>query len=172
MTLQYRHEWAKHQSKLLGEMQELLGITFYKPVIDVSVAPFFIPQSDPLIVNFGSSPDRFVDVLTHELTHVLLTDNNKMRTRDEEPKLDLIKEWQRMFGKEHDFNTLVHIPVHAVFKHLFTDVLKDPKRVERDIKESATFAGGQAYVSAWEYVNKHDYKTIVDKLRSLYTSVG
>ena len=38
-------------------------------------------------------------------------------------------EWRRLFGKEHDFNILVHIPVHAGLKAVLSRYSKDPKRL-------------------------------------------
>lgn len=169
-TENYRVEWAKHEQKILSAMTGVLGITFYKSTIDVSLAPFFIPQSDPVIINFANQPDQFVDVLTHELIHVLLTDNNKVQIRNVKPALNLYKEWVQLFGIE-DFSTVVHVPVHAVLKYLYLDVLKDPKRLERDISGAKVLWNGQAYVDAWSYVNSNDYKKIIDLLSASYSKV-
>src|SRR5690606_13199259 len=91
-TENYRKEWAKFEELILHAMTEALGVEFYRTTIDVSTAPLFIPQSERLIVNFRNAPDQFVDVLTHELAHVLPTDNNKVQIRNEQPKLTLVEE--------------------------------------------------------------------------------
>lgn len=171
-TDNYRNEWEKYETKLVPAMSEALGVEFYKSTIDVSVAPFFVPQSDPLIISFAYLPDQFVDVLAHELIHVLLTDNNKVRIRDIKPALNLVDEWQQLFGKDHDFNTLVHIPVHAVLKHLYLDVLQEPERLERDMQHSVgEERDNQPYVNAWQYVAENDYKDIISKLEHSYARV-
>lgn len=171
-TANYRTEWAKYEQKILTTITESLGITFYKPVIDVSIAPFFTPQSDPLIISFAYYPDQFVDILTHELVHVLLTDNNKMSVYDEGPGLHLVEEWQTLFGKDHDFATLVHIPVFATLKYIYLDILKDKKRFERDLKDSNELQDPQPYIDAWKYVNDSDYKVIITQLKESYASIG
>jgi hypothetical protein len=170
-TANYRQEWVKYNQKLLTAMTEVLGVTFYKPVIDVSTAPFFMSQSDPLIINFVSMPDEFVDVLAHELLHVLLTDNNKVRVRDETTAIDLAKEWKKLFG-EHDRSALNHIPVHAMLKYLYIDVLNDATRFDRDVKKASTLSNAASYVSAWKYVNDNDHKAIVTQLKDSYAAIA
>ena len=79
----------------------------------------------------------------------------------------ILVEWQKLFGKEHASGTLVHIPVHAVHKAIYLDVLNAPERLERDIagikKNKAT-----DYINAWDYVDKHGYLEIIEKLRASY----
>jgi hypothetical protein len=166
LTKDYREDWAKYEKQVLDGMCNILGVSFYRPVIDVSLAPYFVPHSNPLIINFRYEPDKFVDILAHELIHVLLTDNNVHQSNSVEPKLNLISVWTELFGR-HDIFTLAHIPVYAIHKQLYLDVLKAPERLERDIaaKQSET---GKAYAEAWEYVNQRDYAEIVNKLRGIY----
>lgn len=162
----YRAEWNRYEHELVRAMQEVLGVTFYRQVIDVSLAPFFISQSTPLIINFRDNPDEFVDTLTHELIHVLLTDNNVHQSNAISPKLDLMNAWENAFG-HHEPLVLAHIPVHAVHKALYLSTLKAPDRLSGDIERTAS---KEAYAKAWQYVNEYDYMDIIDKLRSMYTS--
>lgn len=167
-TRAYRAEWEKHESKLLTAITEILDTEFYREVIDVSLAPYFIPQSDPLIMHFRNDPDAFVDALTHELIHIILTDNNKIQINAHQNKVDLLAEWQKLFGKEHDFKTLIHIPVHAVHKGIYLDYLHDESRYSRDIERARELKNGEGYVRSWQYVNKHGYKGIVDQLKKSF----
>jgi len=164
----YSQAWSKHESKILPALQDALGVHFYKTVIDVPCAPNFIPKSDPLIMNFRGHPDEFVDVLTHELCHVLLTDNNKIQINGKDIKNRLGDVWVELFGS-HDFNTLVHIPVQALMKHIYLDVLNEPKRLERDIDDSKKY--GLAYIDSWQYVQDGDYKEIIAKLKKSYAEM-
>ncbi len=165
-TRNYQQAWAKYEAKIVPALVAALGVDFYRSVIDVSLAPFFTPKSDPLIINFLNEPDQFVDVLTHELSHVLLTDNNKLQLNNPDCKIDTVKEWTKLFGK-HDFNVLIHIPVHALCKHIWLDVLKQPTRYDR---EMATLKKRDAtdYLKAWEYVDTHDYTQILKDLKQSY----
>jgi hypothetical protein len=164
----YRAEWSKYESKIITALQKALGVGFYKPVIDVNCAPFFRPKSDPLIMNFKNFPDKFVDELTHELCHVLLTDNTKNQDHSYKKRANLLDIWKRLFG-QHDTGVLVHIPVQALMKHIYIDVLKEPSRLDRDKKDSESF--GDAYVGSWEYVEEQGYKEIIAKLKKSYAEL-
>lgn len=168
LTVEYRKAWKKHEKEIIGGLQSALGVGFYKPVIDVSCTPYFIPKSDPLIMNFKETPDQFIDVLTHELCHVLLTDNDKHQSNGNKPKLDLIAVWKKMFNGEEDFNVLAHIPVHALCKCIYLDILKEPSRLERDKKAVEEWDNSGAYTASWAYVENHDYKEIIKKLKESY----
>lgn len=172
MTFQYWEDWQKYEKKILNGMQDALGVKFYLPVIDVTCAPFFIPKAAPMIMNFKDTPDRFVDVLTHELCHLILTDNSHYQEYEEAPKHFLSEDWKKLFGHEHEHNTLVHIPVHAVCKYIWLEILKMPERVERDMQDSKSWQGGEAYTKSWEYVNAHDYKKIIGDLKQSYVEMG
>lgn len=168
---EYRKTWKKHEKKIIEGLQNALGVEFYRPVIDVSCTPYFIPKSDPLIMNFNETPDRFVDVLMHELCHVLLTDNNKHQSNGDSPALDLIALWKKLFQGEDGFNVLAHIPVHALSKYVYVDILGESLRLERDKKAIEEWDNSGAYKTSWDYVEKHDYKEIIDHLRESYEGV-
>jgi hypothetical protein len=162
----YRKAWQKHERKVLRGMCDVLGLEFRQTIIDVSLAPWFSPISAPLIIGFQHEPDQFVDVLTHELLHVLLTDNNVLSVQNKAMgDVDLLTPWSRLFGKRHSFNTLVHIPVHAGCKHMYLDVWHEPTRLERDMQYVADWPD---YKAAWDYVESHDYKDILKKLKESY----
>lgn len=164
---EYCKAWAHYETTILRGMTEVLDLSFYRPVIDVTLAPYFGPKSTPLIINFRPDPDRFVDVLTHELLHILQTDNQKHQELGPHATIDLMAQWRRLFG-EHEQVTLVHIPLHALHKYLYLDVLKAPERLEREISFLRNSQTGGAYLQAWEYVNKQDYRGMVDEMRNLY----
>lgn len=163
-TENYRKEWAKYEDAIVPALTNLLGVQFRQPVIDVALAPGIRAMSDPLILNFMHYPDQFVDSLTHELIHILLTDNNKYSLKDSKQKVRLDEAWAKLFGK-HEFDALVHIPVHAVHKCIYLDVVKEPERLGRD-KQSVK--GDKQYTDAWDYVEAHDYRKIVVQLKDFY----
>lgn len=163
----YQSAWDQYESTLLQAMQISLGVSFYRQVIDVSLAPYFVPHSDPLIINFRYIPDRFLDILTHELIHVLLTDNSVHQNRSLRPRVNLLNEWKKIFGEQTN-SVLAHIPVHALHKHLYLDVLHAPERLERDVEAARKSPTGNAYAAAWDYVNSHNYMEIVNALRKIY----
>ena len=156
----YQSAWSPYQTKILTAMQELLGIEFRQSIIDVYVAPWFNAFSDPMVFGVMYEPDRFVDVFTHELLHRLMTDSKQL-SHDYEIDAD----WRRLFGDDHSQNTLIHIPVHAVHKAILLDILKEPERYDREIALTSKWPD---YKAAWQYVNAHDYKKIIEDLHKLY----
>lgn len=163
----YRNEWTKHERQILTAMQEVFGLEFYSGVIDVSLAPWFVPQSDPMIINLQYEPDQFVDVLTHELLHVLLTDNRTYSMKSSPRELNLAERWEKLFGAR-EFNELVHIPVHAASKYIYLDVLGQQDRLHRDIEDVRHLP---AYKAAWEYVESHDYKQIIQLISEDFAAI-
>ncbi len=157
----YKKEWGKYENKILQGLHKLTGLTFRQNIIDVYIAPGFAAFSDPLVIGMKYSPKEFVDILTHELIHRLLTDNTKINS------INLIKKWKTLFGDNHSQVTLVHIPVHSIHKAVILDVLKDPKRIDSDIKMMQKYKA-MDYLKSWEYVNSGDYKKLVKDLSAIY----
>ena len=162
----YQKAWNPKEKIILEAVCKLYGLSFRQNVIDVHIAPWFSAFSDPLVIGVKYTPDEFVDTLSHELLHRLFTDNTNLPYRTNK----LLDEWKRLFGDEHDFSTLVHIPVHAGLKYIYLDVLKEPERLERDIKSSKANekTWGTPYINAWNYVEGHDYKDINRALKQSY----
>lgn len=161
----YRKAWQLVERKILSAMTDLLGVSFKQNIIDVYIAPWFSAFSDPLVIGVIFKQDEFIDHLTHELLHRLLTDNEKIS-----PELDLLQEWQRLFGDEHSFVTLIHIPVHATQKAIYLDVLKEPARLDQDIKKDKKHEA-EDYLESWRYVDQNSYQEIVTKLKKFYAAL-
>ena len=161
ITKAYQQAWQPIETKILAGMTNILGLSFKQNIIDVYVAPWFNAFSDPLVIGVTLEPDLFVDILTHELIHRLLTDNTTVPD-----EALLLTEWHQLFGEQNSFGMTVHIPVHAVHKAIYLDVLKAPERLERDVannqKNNAT-----DYLNAWNYVDEHGYQEIITKLQKL-----
>jgi hypothetical protein len=158
----YQKEWQKYEAKILDAMTELTGLSFSQNIIDVYIAPWFNAFSDPLVIGVMREPDQFIDTLTHELIHRLLTDNTLV-----DMDTDLFSRWQKLFGKNHSFGTLIHIPVHAIHKAIYLDYLKEPKRLKRDIKENIDNTA-EDYIKAWNYVEAHGYVDIINSIKADY----
>lgn len=161
----YIKAWKPYEQKILHGMCELLDLEFKQNVIDVYIAPWFFAFSDPLVIGVTSKPDRFIDILTHELLHRLLTDNTVVNS-----KSPLADEWKRLFGKQPSFTALVHIPVHAVQKAIILDILREPKRLKRDIEHHQN-GNHKPYIDSWNYVESHDYRRIIEDLKHSYKNI-
>ena len=160
----YIEAWKPKEALIMNAMQDILGLEFKHNIIDVYIAPWFAAFSDPVVIGIKSTPDKFIDTLTHELLHRLLTIDNTTLDLDEKGN-SLTVEWAKLFSKEYSWNTLIHIPVYAVLKSIYLDVLKDQKRLDRDIQNHQKH---EDYKKAWEYVEAHDYKEIISQLKESY----
>lgn len=159
--LSYQKAWDKHEKQIMEGMQKILGLKFNQNIIDVYIAPWFDAFSDPMVIGNKFDPEYFVDVLTHELLHRLLTDNTKIK------KIRLIPKWKKCFGKNHNLTTLVHIPVHATQKAIFIEILKQPSRAKRDFEKMKELKA-KDYISSWQYVEKNDYRDLIKRVKSVY----
>jgi len=166
ITKKYAKAWAPYEYKIMNGITNILGLDFRQNIIDVHIAPWFMAFSEPMVVGVIFEPDDFIDVLTHEMLHRLLTDNTLI---PHETKLK--PEWQKLFGKNHTFNALVHIPVHAVHKAIFFDVLKEPARYDREISMLKK-SNSVDYLAAWDYVEEQGYKQIIDQLKKSYKELA
>ena len=162
----YRKAWTPYEKKVLVGMSDVLDLSFRQNIIDVYIAPWFRAFSDPMVIGVTPEPDLFIDILAHELIHRLLTDNTAIphETR-------LLEQWQKLFGKSYSFTTVVHIPVHAVHKAIYLDVLDEPARLERDIANKKEY-DSKDYVAAWDYVETHGYQSIIEKLKRSYEQLA
>ncbi|HSX30728.1 MAG TPA: hypothetical protein VLE99_02325 [Candidatus Saccharimonadales bacterium] len=166
----YRHEWAKYDNKILLALVEIMGMEFYQSVIDVPCAPWVRSMSNPLTMGYKYFPNQFVDILMHELCHVLLTDNTMYSMKSSKDIKPLLGDrWKKLFGEEYNFTAAVHIPVHALSKYIYLDVLEEPERLERDIEH---IQNNPPYVAAWDYVQAHDYHEIIDQLKADYKALA
>jgi len=152
----YEKWWRPHNDVILTKMCDILQLQFRQNIIDVNVAPWFSPISDPMTIGPAfRSEDDLVNTLTHEMLHRLLTDNTAYPY-----DYDFLAEWRGMFGDEHSQNTLVHIPVHAAMEALYHDIDRRDL-LELDIQQTKH---QEAYRDAWSYVRKVGYEEVIDKL--------
>lgn len=158
----YRKAWVPYEKKIIHGMCDLLELEFRQNIIDVNIAPWFTAFSDPMVIGVIYEPDRFVDVLTHELIHRLLTDNIQTLYDTE-----YAAEWKKLYG-ERSKNELVHIPVHAVLQTVFDDILGEPERTKRDRELCKQWPD---YDAAWTYVETNGYKEIIKRLKANYKDI-
>lgn len=160
----YQKAWAPYEDTIIRGICDITGLEFRQNIIDVSIAPWFHAFSDPLVVGITYQPDRFVEVLTHELIHRLSFDNTNTPYGT-----NYADHWAKLFGKEHNFTVLIHIPVHAIMQALFDDVLHEPVRTKNDREKCRNWPD---YDAAWQYVEKHSYKTIIEQLKDSYKKIS
>lgn len=150
--------WKKVEEKILFAMCDILELSFYPKIVDVYVSGTFKKAfSTPLVISSKYTPELFVDVLTHELLHVLLTDNNK--------KVDVRKAWNEMFPESIDRTSRNHVLVHAVHKEIYLNTMNAPEKLAFDIEKCKKFKG---YEDAWNIVEKRGHMEIINEFKKYY----
>ncbi|HBB44435.1 MAG: hypothetical protein UW27_C0001G0064 [Parcubacteria group bacterium GW2011_GWA1_44_13] len=152
----FREEWRKDGEIILRGICGILRLNFYRNVIPIYIVSGNARNfSDPLIIRGDyHNPTDFVDILTHELIHVLFTDNgNKVPM-----SID-----KNMFPTEnHD--TQVHVIVYAVLKYIYLEVLNDKERFEKYVSTTKS----KDYLRALEIVEKRGYRELIEQFVKMY----
>mgnify|MGYP003405255745 CR=1 FL=1 len=167
---QYREEWSKNEAIILSAMQNIIGLKFYCPVIDITAAADIIPKSEPLLISFRNRPSTVVDTITHELCHALLCDNKTVSIYGKDRGFSFVDVWSALFDINDDSSMVVHVPVFAICKKVFEDHLGDKDYVSRDKKLMKKF-GATSYLKAWKYVDEVGHEEIINKLKKSYAEI-
>lgn len=157
----YNEEWAKYERKILSGICDVSGLNFKRNIIDVHIVSGNSRQfSNPIVIKSGFSTDEFVDVLTHELIHMLFQDN-----------IDIFptKILDEMFPNESK-TTKNHIITYAVLKYIYLDTLRDSSRLERNILNSKKHSSSD-YIRAWDIVEEEEYNELIANLKKRYPSL-
>lgn len=155
----FHEKWEADGKQILHAVCDRLELSFHRnviPVYVVSGSPR--PFGDPVIIRADFvTPDSFIDVLTHELIHILFMDN-----QDKVPWSIFME----MFPAETP-DTQNHVIVHAALKYIYLEVLKDPERLQKDINRSRKH-GNNDYIRAWEIVEERGYKELITQFTKKY----
>jgi hypothetical protein len=151
--------WKTNEKKIIIGMQEISGLHFHQNLIDVYLV--FGAQaafSDPMVLSTKYEGDNFIDVLTHEILHRLLTDNTE--------NIKWFKWIKETYPKHaHDFTAMAHILVHAIHKEIYLTILKSPERLQKDIE---TCEKWPSYKIAWDIVETEGHLHIITKFKEMY----
>jgi hypothetical protein len=161
-AMKYHAAWQLREKAILTDICALFDLTFYKPVIDVYLSPWIPSISAPILISMRATPDEFVDVLTHELLHVLITDN---RTYTQEALgLALEHLYPHLDQAARD-----HVLVYAGLRHIYLDVIREPRRLDRDV---AYCRADPSHLAAWNYVEEHGHLAVLDEFRNRYRQMA
>lgn len=142
----FKEEWGRAGESVLEGLSDATRLHFKTnriPVYIVSGTPR--DTSDPIVIRSRYEPWQFVDVLTHELIHRLLSENKV-------PLPDL----------EDDDSVKRHVLVHAIHMYVYREVLKDESRMEANLERSRSHTD-DSYVRSWDIVLGQGYKEIIEK---------
>lgn len=151
---EYQKAWDEVEDLVLYGVTNFTGLEFDEKEVSVYVVGFGRAHSDPLVIPSNFNSDEFVNVLVHELIHRLFSFNN--RGIDE----DILS--PKLFPNENE-PTAIHTVLHSVLKYVYIDILKNPERLEWELKR----AEGD-YKKSWEIVNKKGYLNIINEFISKF----
>ncbi len=157
---QYKEAWSQYETQILEAIHRITDLQFTSSRIDVHVIKnFWRPFSRPLVISAKCDPDEFIDVLTHELIHMLFVQNAA--------KIDVVQAWSDMYPDIQEQKIRSHVVLHAIHKIIYFDELKAPYRYERNYTRNTT-SGSGGYVAAWDRVAKDGHKETIEKFKTYY----
>ncbi len=153
----YKKEWVTHEEKIVSALQETLELDFAHNIIDIYVVTASRGSfSDPVVISSKFTPEVFIDILTHELIHRLLSENTE--------SVAVGKILLKILPDENNM-TRVHVLLHAVHKHIYLNTLKEPERLTANLMRSDKFPN---YKKAWKIVEDFGYQELIEKVKSFY----
>lgn len=152
--------WKENERDILEELSKITSLSWKSESITCYVVKrCFMPSafSDPLTISVltHKKEDEFVDVLTHELIHRLLTEPGRMKELEDHKKLKEEK------YPEESFKTKIHITVHAIHKHVYLKFF-NKDRLKRDMEKMRRI---EDYRRAWDIVEREGHEKIIEDLR-------
>jgi len=158
-------DWNYYEQAVLAGACAIMGLDYRKNIIDICIAPKVLSVSKPIIVGVNGYDTRFVDEVMYQLAFQLLTDNTSI------PMLyDVIEDWIDIFNDTLFEDEAYFVPAFALQKAICLDILDEPDRLERILKRTGGLFRGDEKV-AWEFVNTHDYREIINTIRRLYNAI-
>lgn len=145
--------WREDEEKVLIELSKKMGLKWKEKTIACYIVGRCREFSDPLTMPIHYKPDYFIDVLVHELIHQLLIQNEGV----------CWSAWKYFHEKYKDdeFNTRIHVPVHALHWHIFMRFFGE-KNLKRELKIMGKYPD---YKRAWDIVRQEGYGSIIKEFK-------
>lgn len=142
--------WSKYESKTFETLSKVTGFSWkVEPVKCYLVRWFRGGLSDPLTIGIRKDHQLFIEVLVHELVHILFMQN-----------FDRVsKKWiEKNYGDE-SLLTKVHIRVNAVLQIAYEEIF-DKTVLEKVIERDKQWPD---YAKAWEIVEKEGAEEVIKR---------
>ncbi|MFA6337029.1 MAG: hypothetical protein WCX23_03590 [Candidatus Paceibacterota bacterium] len=158
----YKKAWKEKEEIIIKTMCEAMSLNFLQNIIDVYVVCGNDRQfSDPIVIKSSFSPEDFIDVLTHELTHKLMTDS----VQCDKNEIKMGKIFKEIFPKQQLAIVRNHILTYSLMHYIFLDVLKD-KNWLRKTEEKLINRSFPEYREAWNTVKEIGYMKAIEMAKN------
>jgi hypothetical protein len=159
-----KHIWKEKEKEIFSYCEEITGLKWKKKEIPAyfikisSLAPISDPLTIPIQLEMEDeiislSPDRFIDMLIHEIIHNLFIQNEK----EMGDYFDFIlKKYEN-----EEFDTSIHLLLHAIHKKIFLKYF-EKERLENEIEMNSYYP---AYKRSWEIVNEVGEDEIIKEFK-------
>jgi len=148
--------WKKEGNKVLKELSNISGLKWRENKIICYVIGRGRPFSDPLTIPvYQRDLSWFIDVLTHELIHQLLTQEGNLEKSE--------KSWDYVYKKykKDPRKAKIHVIVHAIHSSIYLKFF-GKKRLGRNIKIMKKY---KDYKRSWDIVQEEGYQQIINDFR-------
>lgn len=160
-------KWRKVEKNLFDYCEKITGLKWKIEEIPAYVVKIssIMPFSDPLTIPiqlksgekiFSLTPERFIDMLIHELIHNLFIQNE----REMGSYFDFVL---KKYDQE-EFDTSIHLLLHSVHKKIFLKFF-GVKRLNQEIKMNEFYP---AYRRSWKIVNTLGENKIIQEFRDYF----
>jgi len=157
--------WKTKEKQVLNSCEEITGLKWKKEKIPVYVIKIssIMPISDPLTIptqfesedeTFSLTPERFVDMMVHEIIHNLFIQNEK--------EIGNYFDFILNKYKKEDLDTAIHLLLHSIHKKIFEKHF-DKSRLDEEIEMSSFYP---SYKRSWEIVNKIGADSIIKEFKN------
>jgi len=157
--------WKKLEQEIFDYCKKITGLKWKKDNIVVYVIKIssIMPISDPLTIPiqfqsekeiFSLTPEKFIDMMIHELIHNLFIQNGE--------EIGNYFEYILRKYKKEDFDTAIHLIVHAIHKKIFLKFFSR-ERLNKEIKDCSFYP---PYKRSWEIVNEKGEDRIIEEFKN------
>jgi len=146
-------EWNKISNKVFKSISKVSGLKWKEEKIRAYVVKHIrSPISFPLTLRMDAPMFYQIENIIHELVHNIMVQNNW-------PNFN-----HRFFKKykNYKFNTMIHIPVHAILKLVFLELFGEKKTAKLIMSYERA---PPEYTQAWKIVEKEGAMEIIKKLK-------
>ncbi|MFA5249214.1 MAG: hypothetical protein WC397_01590 [Candidatus Paceibacterota bacterium] len=157
----YKKAWEEKEKIIVKAMCEAVSLNFLQNIIDVYIVCGNDRQfSDPIVIKSSFSPEEFIDVITHELTHKLMANNIQCS----ENGIKMGRIFKELFPEQQSATVRNHALTYSLMKYIFLDVLKDDNWLEKT-EDKLAHRSFPEYREAWDMVREIGYMKAIEMVR-------